>query len=67
MSRSKQPMARWDDPSTYKYLSFLVEHSKKQLGKLPKNLTLAKWIGILKAKCGEDFLIGQLKSKYNRM
>ena len=67
MSRSKRPTARWDDPITYEYLSLLVEHSEKQLGKLPKNPTLAKWIGILKVKCGEDFVIGQLKSKYHWM
>ena len=66
MSRSKL-VARWDDPSTYEYLFLLVEHSEKQLGKLPKNPTLAKWIGILKVKCGEDFVIGQLKSKYHWM
>ncbi|KAL5562061.1 hypothetical protein UlMin_031808 [Ulmus minor] len=67
MPRSKRPSARWDDLSTYEYLCLLVEHSEKQLGKLPKSPTLNKWIGILKAKCGEDFLIGSLKSKYHRM
>ena len=66
MSRFK-PVARWDGQSTYEYLSLLVEHSEKQLGKMPKNPTFIKWIGILKVKCGTDFNVGQLKSKYHRM
>ena len=67
MPRAKRPSARWDDACTYEYLCLLIEYSEKQLGKLPKSPTLNKWIGILKAKCGEDFLIGSLKSKYHRM
>ena len=67
MPRGKRASVKWTDKSTYEFLCLLVEYSEKQIGKLPKRPVLEKWIGILKAKCGEDFLIGSLKSKYHRM
>ncbi len=66
MSRFKT-VATWDGPTTFEYLSLLVEHAEKNLVWLPKNPTYVKWIGILQAKCDKVYDVGQLKSKYQQM
>ena len=60
-------IAQWDAPSTLVFLTLLVEHVEKNLGRLPKNPTYNKWVGILKASCDKDYDIPKLKSKYQRM
>ena len=49
------------------FLTLLVEHAEKNLGRLPKNPTYSKWIFILKAMCDHIYEVSQLKSKYQRM
>ena len=66
MPRTKN-IAVWDVESTFAFLTLLVEHAEKNLGRLPKNPTYSKWTGILKATCDKTLDVTQLKSKYRQM
>ena len=66
MTRIKN-MAIWDAQSTFKFLSLLVEHIERNMGRLPKKSTYVKWVRILQVKCDKVYDLGQLRSKYQRM